>query len=113
MPFKNRRVAPVSKRLLFLFLLSFLLVLPPLLPGAETESGQAAAARLNNLGVALMNQQLTEKALTNFEQAHVADPSLALPVLNQGIALLYMQRLPEAEAALNQAAKLDPKNPGV
>ena len=111
MPLKNRRVAPVSKR--FLFLLPLLILPLALLPGAETESGQAAAARFNNLGVALMNQQLTEKALSNFEQAHAVDPSLALPVLNQGIALLYMQRLPEAEAALNEAAKLDPKNPGV
>lgn len=109
MPFKNRPVAPAANR--FLFLLPLLILPLALLPGAETESGQAA--RLNNLGVALMNQQLTEKALSNFQQAHAADPSLALPVLNQGIALLYMQRLPEAEAALNEAAKLDPKNPGV
>ncbi len=71
----------------------------------------AEAARLNSIGVALMNQQLTEKAEAELEQAHAADPKSAIPVLNQGIALLYMQKLPEAEKALREAGRIAPDNP--
>ncbi|MGB0123496.1 MAG: FG-GAP-like repeat-containing protein [Silvibacterium sp.] len=77
---------------------------------AETSKTALEAGRLNNVGVALMNQQLTEKALAKFEAAHKADPSGAIPVLNEGIALLYLQKLPEAEIALKQAAAIDPDN---
>ncbi len=79
-------------------------------PAAEN-SNPAEAARLNSIGVALMNQQLTEKAEAELEQAHAADPKSAIPVLNQGIALLYMQKLPEAEAALRQAGRIASDNP--
>lgn len=75
---------------------------------AETSKAALEAGRLNNVGVALMNQQLTEKALAKFEDAHKADHSAAIPVVNEGIALLYLQKLPEAEAALKQAAVMDP-----
>lgn len=76
------------------------------------EASKAAldAGRLNNVGVALMNQQLTEKALAKFEEAHKADPSAVIPVVNEGIALLYLQRLPEAEAALKQGTTMAPEN---
>ncbi len=57
-----------------------------------------------------MNQQLSEKALAKFEAAHNTDPSAAIPVVNEGIALLYLQRLPEAETALKQATAIDPAN---
>jgi cytochrome c-type biogenesis protein CcmH/NrfG len=78
---------------------------------AGDQHGSAAdASRLNNIGVALMNQQFTEKALAKFEAAHAADPSAAVPVLNKGIALLYLQKLPEAEEALRAAAAIDPNN---
>lgn len=68
------------------------------------------AGRLNNVGVALMNQQLTEKALAKFEAAHRADPQSAIPVVNEGIALLYAQRLGDAETTLKQATEMDPGN---
>lgn len=68
------------------------------------------AARLNNVGVALMNQQLTEKALAKFDAAHAADAAAAIPVVNRGIALLYAQKIPEAEDALKQAQEIDPNN---
>jgi tetratricopeptide (TPR) repeat protein len=71
------------------------------------------AAKLNNLGVAMMNQQLMEKAVANFDAAYRLDPSLATAELNKGIALLNQQKLPEAEAALQQAAAKDPGNPRV
>jgi tetratricopeptide (TPR) repeat protein len=79
--------------------------------GAGASQAELNAGRLNNVGVALMNQQLTEKALAKFQDAHKADPAAAIPVVNEGIALLYLQRLPEAETALKQAAAMEPDNP--
>src|SRR6516225_5831061 len=46
------------------------------------------AARLNNLGLAYMNQQLFDKALKEFQDAAALDPTLKIARLNQGIALL-------------------------
>jgi tetratricopeptide (TPR) repeat protein len=77
----------------------------------EEKHSTLEAARLNGIGVALMNQQLTEKAAAKLEEAHEADPSSAIPVLNRGIALLYEQKLPEAEQTLRDAAKMAPANP--
>src|SRR5271157_1535728 len=79
----------------------------------DTPQVRSEAAKLNNLGVAMMNQQLMEKAVANFEAAYKLDPSLATAELNKGIALLNQQKLPEAEAALQQAAAKDPGNPRV
>jgi len=79
--------------------------------GPESKPNPVEAARLNNLGVAYMNQQLFEKGLKNFQQAAEADPQLAIARLNQGIALLNLQKVDEAKAALEEAAKRDPKNP--
>jgi len=69
------------------------------------------AARLNNLGVAYMNQQLFEKGLKAFQQAAEADPKLAIARLNQGIAYLNLQKVDQARAAFEDALKQDPKNP--
>ncbi len=74
---------------------------------------RSEAAKLNNLGVAMMNQQLMDKAVANFDAAYKLDPSLATAELNKGIALLNQQKLPEAEEALKQAAAKDPGNPRV
>jgi Tfp pilus assembly protein PilF len=68
------------------------------------------AARLNNLGVAYMNQQLFEKALRSFEEAAAADSSLEIAKVNHGIALLNLQRLDQAKAILEEAVKTDPKD---
>lgn len=72
-----------------------------------------AAASLNSVGVAFMNQQIPGKALMRFEDAHRADPSSAIPLINKGIALIYLRRLPDAEEALKAASLVDPKNPRV
>ncbi len=79
-------------------------------PAAENRN-PAQAARLNAIGVALMNQQLNEKAAAEFEEACAADPTSPIPVLNRGIALLYLQKLPEAERELHRAATMEPNNP--
>jgi tetratricopeptide (TPR) repeat protein len=69
------------------------------------------AARLNNLGVAYMNQQLFEKGLKHFQQAAEADPGLAIARLNVGVAYLNLQKVDEAKAALEAALKQDSKSP--
>jgi tetratricopeptide (TPR) repeat protein len=69
------------------------------------------AARLNNLGVAYMNQQLFEKGLKSFQQAAEADIGLAIARLNIGIAYLNLQKVDEAKAALEDALKRVPKSP--
>jgi tetratricopeptide (TPR) repeat protein len=71
------------------------------------------AVRLNNVGTALMNQQLLEKAVDKFGEAYRLDPSLTAAELNKGIALLYLQRLPEAAIALQHAATQTPNNPRI
>ena len=107
LPSRRSSIAIVALSLLLIFGLS------TLRSSAETSKAALEAGKLNNVGVALMNQQLTEKAAAKFEQAHKADPSASIPVLNQGIALLYLQKLPQAEAMLKQAATMDPKDPHV
>ncbi len=57
-----------------------------------------------------MNQQFTDKALQKFDEAHKAEADGAVPLLNKGIALLYLRRLPEAEETLKAASALDPKS---
>jgi tetratricopeptide (TPR) repeat protein len=80
--------------------------------GWGTDSGKAsvAAARENNTGVALINQQLLVKALTHFEEAHKADPNAIIPVLNKSLVLIYLRRLPEADATLDALSKTAPSN---
>ena len=63
-------------------------------------SQRAEAARANNLGTALMNQQLLEKAAAKFADAYQLDPALVQAEVNRGIALVYLQKMPEAKEAL-------------
>ncbi len=99
--------------------LSSLLFVTPLLFGASaghadvTPAKQAEAAKANNLGTALMNQQLLEKAAGKFGDAFQLDPSLVHAEVNRGIALVYLQKMPEAKQALEHAAALDPKDPHI
>ncbi len=80
---------------------------------ADAAAVPANAAKLNNLGVAYMNQQLMAKAVEQFDAAIKADPALATAQLNRGIALLNLQKLPEAQQALEAAAAKEPNNPRV
>ena len=68
------------------------------------------AARLNNLGVAYMNQQLFEKALKSFDEAVRIDPTLLLARLNRGIALLNLGRIESAKPELEKAAQENPND---
>jgi tetratricopeptide (TPR) repeat protein len=74
---------------------------------------QDEAILLNNIGTALMSQQLLEKAIDKFSEAYRLDPSLTAAELNKGIALLYLQRLPEAMIALQHAGAQAPMDPRV
>src|ERR1700761_7944999 len=78
-----------------------------------TASQKAEAARTNNLGTALMNQQLLEKAAAKFADAYQLDPGLVQAETNRGIALVYLQKTQEAEEALKKAAAQNPKDPHV
>ncbi len=69
------------------------------------------AVLLNNKGVALLNQQQTEKAEAALAEACRVDKTLPEAQLNDGIALLYLQKLPEAEAALKRSIALKADNP--
>jgi tetratricopeptide (TPR) repeat protein len=105
-----RKIIPSAASRRGLFLLALCCLTSLFAHSADQRTSAADASRLNNVGVALMNQQFTEKALAKFEAAHAADPSAAVPLLNAGIAMLYLQKLPEAEDVLQQAAKIDPNN---
>jgi tetratricopeptide (TPR) repeat protein len=86
-------------------------VVPQSAPGAKQADKSIEAARLNNLGVAYMNQQLFEKALKAFEQAAALDPSFKIAPMNEGIALLNLGRVDAARRFLEQAVKQNPDHP--
>jgi tetratricopeptide (TPR) repeat protein len=102
----------ISTRLLCLALFASLRCSASTL-SVEPNASNAAAIRLNNDGVAWMNQQQTDRAEAAFAQAAAQDPKLVEAELNHGISLLYLQKLPEAEQALKRAASLAPSDPRV
>src|SRR6266404_454551 len=81
-----------------------------LLAATVPSTNPQEAARLNNIGVAYMNQQLFEKALKAFEEAAAKDPALEVATVNRGVALLNLQRIDEAKALLGKAVKDNPKD---
>jgi tetratricopeptide (TPR) repeat protein len=96
------------------FLISGLVLVSSVMAiAADAKPNPAEAARLNNLGVALMNQQRMDKAVEKFDAALGQDPGFATAELNKGIALLNLQKLPEAEAALRRAAAAKSSDPRV
>jgi tetratricopeptide (TPR) repeat protein len=97
---------------LSLALVSTLLIvlLVALLAANGPANNPQEAARLNNIGVAYMNQQLFEKALKAFEAAAADDPSLEVTEVNRGVAFLNLQRIDEAKALLEKATKDNPKD---
>jgi tetratricopeptide (TPR) repeat protein len=76
-----------------------------------TKTKTEDALRLNNLGVAYMNQQKFAEAQKYFEQALAADSRLSIARLNLGISLMSQQKLEPARDALEQAAKELPSDP--
>ena len=86
------------------------IVLLALLAATTPAPNPKEAARLNNIGVAYMNQQLFEKALKSFDEAAANDPALEVATVNRGVALLNLQRGEEAKALLERATKTNPKD---
>ena len=76
----------------------------------QRTTGPAAAIRLNNLGVAYMNQARIAEALQTFRRAEAQDASLFPARLNEGIALLHSQRLAEARDVLLDATRRQPQS---
>ena len=84
----------ITRTLSIAVLLAIAMLLLAASPQTKKPSASNAqeAARLNNLGCAYMNQQLFEKALNAFQDAARLDPKLASARLNQGVALLNLDR---------------------
>src|SRR5712664_4699258 len=102
---------PMTKTLSIALVSTFLLaLLIALLAATGPSTSPQEASRLNNIGVAYMNQQLFEKALKSFEEAAAKDPSLEVATVNRGVALLNLQRVDEAKALLEREAKNNPKD---
>ena len=78
---------------------------------ATPPADQREAARLNNIGTALINQQLLDRAAETFAKAYATDPALTLAKTNEAVALLYLQRIPEAHKALDIALAANPADP--
>ena len=79
--------------------------------GIEAQSRfDPEAVRLNNRGVAQMDEQFTDRAVAAFSEAFKKDPTLAQAEINRGIALLSTQKLPEAKKAFEQGIALNPGN---
>ncbi len=95
------------RRYIQILVLSLALLGVRLSEATPTSSVQAAAS-LNNVGVAYMNQQFPEKARQQFEKAYLKDSTSVLPLVNEGIAFLYLRKLSEAEETLKKAVSLDP-----
>jgi tetratricopeptide (TPR) repeat protein len=58
-----------------------------------------------------MGQQFTDRAAESFAEAFKKDPKLAQAAINEGIALLYLQKLDEAKKYLQQGIALEPGDP--
>jgi tetratricopeptide (TPR) repeat protein len=95
----------IKKLSLAFAVISLATLLVVLLGATNTPANREEAARLNNIGVAYMNQQLFSKALKNFEDGAAKDPALAVTTVNRGVALLNLQKLDEAKSLLEKATK--------
>jgi len=100
-----RRLIPVATAL------AAVILFVAFAPGPASPDKTIEAARLNNLGVAYMNQQLFEKALQAFQQASALDPKLGIAELNQGVALLNLGRIEQARPLLEQVVKQSSADP--
>jgi Tfp pilus assembly protein PilF len=70
----------------------------------------AEAIRLNNLGVANMNQQRFEEALGFFDKAVATDAGFVTAQVNRAIALLGSQRHEDAREVLERVVNDDPQH---
>lgn len=71
----------------------------------------ASAGLLNAAGVTAQAAQRVDEAIALFLEAELEDPSNAQHPLFAGLALHQAGRVPEARAALERAARVDPASP--
>jgi len=110
-PFRIMRSIRVLMMLLGLLALAGWFTAAPYRAAATDAKAKIAEAwRLNNIGVAYMNQQLFEKALKSFEAASAQDPKMEVAKINRGVALLNLQRVDEAKTILEDVVQQDPKD---
>jgi tetratricopeptide (TPR) repeat protein len=88
-----------------------LLLLTTLAYGQTPAARQHQAQTLNNIGTALVNQQLLQPAAEKFAQAYKLDPQMSVAETNEGIALFYLGQTQKAEQLLLASAKQNPRNP--
>jgi tetratricopeptide (TPR) repeat protein len=81
------------------------------LPAPAEDGRLEEAYRLNNLGVAQLEQYDYDSASATFAKALEAAPSLKLARINLAIALLHAGKLAEAEKAAEAAREADPRAP--
>src|SRR5437764_3262248 len=105
---RNPRLVPTKMKDVRLAITIVALMLTAAAP--QRTSGPTAAIRLNNLGVAYMNQGRIAEALMTFRRAEAQDPSLFAARLNEGIALLNSQQLAEARDVLLDATRRQPQS---
>src|SRR5437868_9258825 len=105
---KSFRVAFLA--VLILLVIGILAVAPRRAAAGDAANKSAEAARLNNIGVAYMNQQLFEKALKQFEAASAQDSTFIIASLNRGVALLNLQMVDEAKSLLEEVTRQAPND---
>jgi Tfp pilus assembly protein PilF len=69
--------------------------------------------RLNNLGVALMEQYKHEEAAAEFKKAVTEDPNFAIGHINLALAYYFLRDMTQAAAAARAAIRLAPDSPHV
>lgn len=84
-----------------------------ILIGAQNDALQKREQlyRLNNLGVALMEQYKHEEAAKKFKEALASDPKFAVARINLAMAYLFLNDFPNSLAESREAVKLAPSNP--
>src|SRR5262249_19164254 len=107
-PYVRTTLSRMRRSVLAFLLLSATLTARGQAPAVVNAS--ADAVRLNNLGVASMNQQKFEVALKYFQDAAARDASFGLAAVNQAIADLALQRYEQAQSLLEAAVKADDRN---
>ena len=117
---RSRSFDPRFLKSIFLLLVVLGLLIPLLFPGdnssANSQTQPAApskedAYRLNNIGVALLEQFKYKEAADAFRQALKIEPKLRLAQINLSIALFNLPDLPAAAREAQAATTLAPDAP--
>src|SRR5215469_11790674 len=98
---RNRYVVAVAAALMAVFLVA---------ATGCTGNPEKAKKKYLESGLSYVDKKQYDAAVIQFKKALQVDPNYAEAQYQLGVTYLRQQRVKEAYAALNQAAKLDPKN---